>query len=638
MTVVGTVGHIDHGKTVLLRALTGIDADRLPEERRRGITIDVGYAHLALSDGGWLDFVDLPGHHDLAGNLLVGAGEMDAALLVVAGDSGPEAQTFEHLDVLSALGIAHGVVAVTKVDLIDAERRRLLLDEIGELLAGTALEGAAVVGVSGRTGDGLDELRAALVALDHDVRQASPTPAGAGHARLPADRAFRVRGHGLVATGTLRGGGVALGDELWIVPGKGRVRVRGIQVHGHDVDSAAPGGRVAVNLAGIEAADLRRGVVLTRNPGVVATERLLVTVDVVPDTYRRSRLPVILHIATDHAPAALRWVDEPTAGTRRRTALLDVERPVAAALGDRFLLRAPSPPRVLGGGTVLDPSPPRFRTRQLRERLPSAAPDATLATLVRYRLALPAVELAGAAAALGTNSRIEDLLPGAARAGPLVLAPGLEAQLAAEALARVSAARAGTLTLAELRALVAARLPLMGAVARADAEAAARELVERMVRDEIVVLRGSVVMDAAGSDEAASLDEAEARLVAALDSVRPPPLGGTADKAGYPREALSALVEAGRLVRISPDLAFAASAYRRLEGQALEMAARGELSAAAFRDAAGTSRRHAVAVLDHMSLGGLLRRRGNDHEPGPRAPARPTDGEREPIAGHGGSR
>ena len=638
MTVVGTIGHVDHGKTVLLRALTGIDADRLPEERRRGITIDVGYAHLALDDGGSLDFVDLPGHHDLAGNLLVGAGEMDAALLVIAGDSGPEAQTFEHLDVLSALDIRHCVAAVTKLDLVDAGRRRLLLNEIGELLAGTALEGAALVGVSARTGDGLAELRAALVGIDHAVRHGSTASAGAGHARLAVDRAFGVRGHGLVATGTLRGGGLALGDELRIVPGKGRVRVRGMQVHGLDVDSTASGGRVAVNVAGIGAADLRRGVVMTHNPGVVATERLLVTVDLLPDAYRRSRLTATLHIGTDHASAALRWIHEPTAHTRRRTALLDVERPVAAALGDRFLLRLPSPPRVLGGGTVLDPSPPRLRTRQLRERLPPAAPDPTLATLVRYRLALPAVELAGAAAVLGTSSRTEDLLPGAASAGPLVLAPGIESDLAAEALARVSAAPTGTVTLPELRTLLAARLGRIGAIPRADAEAAAHALVERMVRDEMVALRGSVVVDAGGSDVAARLDEAGGRLVAALDTVRPPALGDTADTAGYPREALGALVDAGRLVRVAPDLAFAATAYRRLEGQALEMAARGELSAAAFRDAAGTSRRHAVAVLDHMTLGGLLRRRGNDHEPGPRASARPTDGERGAVFGHGGSR
>jgi len=636
MTVVGTLGHIDHGKTVLLRALTGIDADRLPEERRRGITIDVGYAHLALHDGGSLDFVDLPGHHDLAGNLLVGAGEMDAGLLVVAADSGPEAQTFEHLDVLSALGIRHGVAAVTKLDLVDTERLRLVIHEVRELLADTSFEGAAIVGVSARTGDGLDELRAALVGLDHAIRHGNTASADAGHARLAVDRAFGVRGHGLVATGTLRGGGLGLGDELWIVPGKGRVRVRGMQVHGHDVDSAASGGRVAVNVAGIEAADLRRGVVLTHNPGVVATERLLVTVDLVPDAYRRSRLTATLHIGTDHAPAALRWVHEPTADTRRRTALLDVERPVAASLGDRILLRLPSPPRVLGGGIVLDPSPPRLRTRQLRERLPSAAPDPTLATLVRYRLTLSAVELASAAAALGTSSRAEDLLPGAASAGPLVIAPGLESELAAEALARISAAPAGTLTLAELRTLLATRLRRMGAVARGDAEAAARELVERMVPNDIVVLRGSVVVDAANSDEAAKLDEAEGRLVAALNTVRPPPLRDTAASAGYPREALGALVDAGRLVRVAPDLAFAAGAYRRLEGQALVMAARGELSAAAFRDAVGTSRRHAVAVLDHMTLRGLLRRRGNDHEPGPRAPARPTDGECEAVFGHGG--
>ena len=267
--VVGTAGHIDHGKTTLLRALTGIDADRLPEERRRGMTIDVGYAHLDLEDGTVIDFVDVPGHDRLVGNMLVGAGEIDAALLVVAADDGPRAQTREHLGLLDALGIARGVVAITKTDAVDASRVAEVRALVRDLVAPTALASAPIVDVSGVTGSGLDALRGELAALAGPFRPAARPPT------LAIDRAFTVRGRGVVVTGTLRGGPLVRGDHLRLVPGDRDVRIRELQVRGETVERVDDGGRTAVNLAGVELADLRRGQVLTADPAVAASDRIL---------------------------------------------------------------------------------------------------------------------------------------------------------------------------------------------------------------------------------------------------------------------------------------------------------------------------------------------------------------------------
>src|SRR3954471_20820041 len=231
--VVGTAGHIDHGKTTLLRALTGIDADRLPEERRRGMTIDVGYAHLALPSGAVVDFVDVPGHERLVGNMLVGAGEVDAALVVVAADDGPNAQTIEHLELLDALGISSAIVAVTKADLVDDVRAAEIVDATRALVERTTLTGAPILVVSAVSGAGLGAL---VEELDRLV--AGVVPSVAGGPRLPVDRVFTVRGRGTVVTGSLRGGSVSPGMALRLVPGDGSVRVREVQVRGSAVDAA----------------------------------------------------------------------------------------------------------------------------------------------------------------------------------------------------------------------------------------------------------------------------------------------------------------------------------------------------------------------------------------------------------------
>ncbi len=279
--VIGTAGHIDHGKTALLRALTGIDADRLPEERRRGITIDVGYAHLALPDGTVADFVDVPGHDRLIGNMLVGAGEIDAAMVIVAADDGARAQTLEHLELLDALGVRDGLGIVTKADLAaDAERPAEVAREVRALLDRTSLAGAPVLVASAATGEGVEAVRAAVAEIVARLAArlgGSATAAAERPPRLAIDRVFAVRGRGTVVTGSLRGGPVTAGMTLRLMPEGIDVRVREVQVRGATVESAA-GGRTALLLGGVEASDVRRGQVLTRDPGVVATSRVLVAV------------------------------------------------------------------------------------------------------------------------------------------------------------------------------------------------------------------------------------------------------------------------------------------------------------------------------------------------------------------------
>jgi small GTP-binding protein len=255
--VIGTAGHIDHGKTSLLRALTGIDADRLPEERERGMTIDVGYAHLTFDDGVEVDFVDVPGHDRLIGNMLVGAGEIDAAMLVVAADDGPRPQTLEHVELLDALGIGDGIAVITKTDLVDGHRAAEVAALVRALLDGTSLNRAPVLPASSSSGDGIDAVRLAIRMLRDAVSGRGRRSEDAGP-RLSIDRAFAVKGRGAVVTGTLRGGGLNAGATLRREPGGELVRVREIQVHGA-ARQRHEGGRTALNLAGISADDLRRG-------------------------------------------------------------------------------------------------------------------------------------------------------------------------------------------------------------------------------------------------------------------------------------------------------------------------------------------------------------------------------------------
>jgi selenocysteine-specific elongation factor len=367
--VVGTAGHIDHGKTSLLRALTGIDADRLPEERRRGMTIDVGYAHLVLPDGSELDFVDVPGHDKLIGNMLVGAGEIDAALLVVAADDGPRAQTLEHLELLEGLGIRAGIAVVTKRDLAGESRTARVVGEVERLLARTTLAGSPVLPVSSLSGEGIDEVRAALVDLRDRVIAIGRRPESAG-VRLAIDRVFSIRGRGVVVTGTLRGGRLVRGTTLRLEPGGRTARAREVQVHGASVEAIEDGGRVALNLAGIDADGPSRGDVLTDDPTVHSTDRLTAILRPPARLDDRAASPprwppppgaiLRLHLGTASIEATPRRgkMDGVDLRDGRRVVNLRLERPIVAAIGDPFVLRVPSPAATAASGVVLDPAPP----------------------------------------------------------------------------------------------------------------------------------------------------------------------------------------------------------------------------------------------------------------------------------------
>ncbi|MBI5601656.1 MAG: selenocysteine-specific translation elongation factor [Gemmatimonadetes bacterium] len=359
--ILGTAGHIDHGKTALVRALTGVDTDRLPEEKRRGITIELGFAPLELDGIGTLGVVDVPGHEAFVRTMLAGAAGVDLALLVVAADEGVMPQTREHLAILGALGIRGGVVALTKSDSVDDEMRALAADDVALLLEGSALAGAPVIAVSARTGEGIGQLRAALATAAaavpaRDVRDAF---------RMPVDRVFTVKGTGTVATGTVWSGSVRRDDALRAFPGGATLRVRGVETHGHAAESGLAGQRVAVALAGADRDALERGAVLVGAADAwVARDRMRADVALFDDAavVLTARTRVRLHLGTADVGARVVARGAPVLPGAVVPVRLVLDQPLVARGGDRFVLRAATPPTTIGGGIITDPAPPFRRT------------------------------------------------------------------------------------------------------------------------------------------------------------------------------------------------------------------------------------------------------------------------------------
>ncbi len=368
--LVGTAGHIDHGKTALVRALTGIDTDRLPEEKRRGITIDLGFAH-AEWEGVRVSFVDVPGHERFVRNMLAGAGGIDAVLLVVAADESIMPQTREHFEIVRMLGIRRGVVAVTKTDRVAPELVEITASDVREMTHGSDLAAAEIVPVSARTGEGVEELKRAIVRLA--VRDADTERESRG-IRLPIDRAFSIAGFGPVVTGSLVSGTISREQKLELLPRRRNVRVRRIEVHGRETAEARAGERVSANLVGVELSDLKRGQMLA-TPGAFATSALLTVrielLDSSPPVASGDRLS--FHHFSSEARALVRVLEgSPIGRGGSARAQLRLSSSVASIPGDRFVLRRLSPVTTIGGGIVLDPlSPPlgRRRTSELRNLL-----------------------------------------------------------------------------------------------------------------------------------------------------------------------------------------------------------------------------------------------------------------------------
>ena len=384
--IAGTAGHIDHGKTALVRALTGIDTDRLEEEKRRGISIDLGFAHLDLTPELRIGFVDVPGHERFVKNMLAGVGGIDLVLLVIAADESVMPQTREHFDICRLLGIGQGIVVLTKADLVDRDMLILARLEAEEFVAGSFLEGAPCVAVSSTTGEGLDELRARLAELAARI----PAKDSSRPFRLPIDRAFSMRGFGTVVTGTLISGSVAREQEVELHPGGRRLRVRGIQVHGEAADRALAGQRTALNLAGIEPQDLARGMVLAAPGRFRAMSVIDCALDLLPSAKPlKNRAPVHFHAGTAEVEAEVRLLEGGATlkpGARVYVRLL-LREPLLVAPGDRFIIRMFSPVVTIGGGVVVDITGRRYRrgdkASQRLSALERGTPVERVALLVR---------------------------------------------------------------------------------------------------------------------------------------------------------------------------------------------------------------------------------------------------------------
>lgn len=474
-----TAGHVDHGKSALVEALTGVHPDRLAEEQRRGMTLDLGFGHWRGADGGERSIVDVPGHERFIHTMLAGAGGVDAVLLVVAADAGVQPQTIEHFEICRLLGMTRGVVAMTKCDLAGPEQRAAVREQVAKRVRGSFLENAAVIEVSARSGEGMAELRRALEALPAAARDADAP------FRLPVDRGFSMPGFGAVVTGTLLSGRIRAGAEAVLEPGGLRARIRGVQVHGVSVEAAQAGERTAVNLAGVEVAALARGQSLCEPGAFAASKQWDAVLELLPGTplHPRARMQVHLHAAS--APATLVWIETP------RFAQLRLAAPLCAVAGDRFILRQLSPPMTLGGGRVLEPDAPRHRQTEregaAKHLAALAAADAARGVALRLeRAGAAGMPLAALSAALG-RSRAQ-LQPVLEAAGAHVAE---EEVISAPALAGIEqallagAVPAGTpprwLKLAAQRLRAAGRAP---AAAEPDAAAIAlRAAIEARLRE-----------------------------------------------------------------------------------------------------------------------------------------------------------
>lgn len=373
--IVGTAGHIDHGKTALIKALTGVDADRLPEEKDRGITIDIGFAERRIEDVRF-GFVDVPGHERFIKNMLAGVSGIDLVLLVVAADEGVMPQTREHFEICRLLGVSCGLVVLSKLDLVDEETLELARLDVAELVSGSFLENAPVISVSSRSGVGLESLNAAILNMARNVTRSPDVHV----VRLPIDRSFTVKGFGTVVTGTLVSGEIASSDELEIVPGERKVRVRGMQTYGETTQKATRGQRVAVNLAGLDRDEVERGMTLTEAGVLLPTQIVDANVEVLGSSARslRSRQRVRIHIGTAEVLARVSVLNHDGFISSGSTDFVQLrfEAPVIALPGDRFIIRAYSPQSTIAGGFILDNLAEKHRKRDLpqtRERLANLA-------------------------------------------------------------------------------------------------------------------------------------------------------------------------------------------------------------------------------------------------------------------------
>ena len=615
MHVIGTAGHVDHGKSTLVEALTGIDPDRLDEEKSREMTIDLGFAWLTLH-GEEVGIIDVPGHRDFIENMLAGVGGIDLALFVIAADEGVMPQTREHLAILDLLDIRRGVIALTKCDLVDdSDWLELVTIEVADTLLGTSLAGAPIVPVSARTGKGLSQLKATLHSL---LREIGPTRDW-GKARLPIDRVFSLAGFGTIVTGTLLDGSLRVGDDVQIQPGNLAGRIRGLQTHKTKRDTAYPGSRVAVNLTGVGRENLTRGQVVA-TPGLLRETRLIDTLyrhigeAAAPLTHNSE---VKLFIGSAEVSARARVIgQEKIESGHEGWVQLQLSTPIAVLGGDRFIMRRPSPGETIGGGRILDPHPGR-RHRRFRDdviarfmALAQGTPnELVLNTLSRLgpssaktlieHTGLPKTDAENAIQMLLADRQILDL-------GKILLAAPAWYSLRAlllEELAKFH--REAPLRAGMEREAMRGKIQTTPAVFNA--------LVEEMKTAMLLIESGTLLK--LPSHEVAFSKEQEAAIAILMlqfekQGIFSPSVKECKESVG--EGVYYALVDLGQLKPVGEDVVYTPEIYEHLIGKLKQhLYLNGSISAPEARDLLGASRKYAIALLEHMDELRMTRRSGD---------------------------
>ncbi len=655
MSCIGTAGHIDHGKSTLVKALTGIDPDRLAEEKARGMTIDLGFAWLTLPSGREVSIVDVPGHEGFIKNMLAGVGGIDAALLVIAADEGVMPQTREHLAILDLLRVRHGVVALTKADLVDEEWIELVKEDIAEHLKPTTLAGAAILPVSAYTGQGLSELVAEL----ERMLDAEEERQNIGRPRLPVDRVFTMTGFGTVVTGTLLDGTLRAGQEVEVLPRGMRTRIRALQTHRHSVEVSYPGSRLALNLANVARTDLERGNVVAL-PGTFQQTMLI---DVRLSILREAPMPLTHNTLVDfytgaqEVPASVRLLDaDEVRPGQSAWAQLRLERPAIMARRDRFILRIPSPSTTIGGGEVIDVHPRFHRRRQAvvlhsLETLERGSPEElVLAALDRRK---GRTKAGGQGAQPNAGKRVQHGLMGydtAEIAKHSNLAQDVTLQTLETLLMEGRVRRLGTLWFAqavwdalqeETRSLLGEQHRLhplrsglskeewrsrLGLPAKMAAEVLAALQEEGQVREALGVT-GSAggyirLPDFQPSFTPTQQQQIERLLRQFREHPFMPPARGEAE-AQVGSDVLGALIEQGVLVKVGSSadaVLFLRESYEEALSKLLAyLREHGSMTAAEARDVLGTTRKYMLPLLEHLDERHITRRIGDERVLGPAA-------------------
>ena len=614
--VLGTAGHIDHGKTSLIKALTGVNTDRLKEEQLRGITIELGFAALALPSGLRLGIVDVPGHEKFVKNMVAGATGIDIVVLVIAADEGVMPQTREHMEICTLLGVRHGFVALTKIDMVDEEMRELAREDVKDFLAGTFLEDAPIIPVSSVTGEGIEAFKATLDALAAKVPSREPT----GLFRLPVDRVFTMKGFGTVITGTLSSGRVRVGDPVMLYPSGLTSKVRGIQVHNASVEEALVGQRTAINFQGLEKSAVERGEVISSPGALVSSFMVDVSLHYLPSNKKaaKNRTRVRFHTGSSEVLGVLVLLDrEEIEPGQTAPAQLRLDTPVALVKDDRYVLRSYSPVRTIGGGQVLNPIPPKHKRHRpevvkalavLRDGTPEEVVARHLADADVTGVSFSHLRLMTNLADKALQQVLQQLMT---RRTALVIDREAQVYIHGETFERLKQQCRDALDKYHRANPLKAGMPkeeLKGKLPRGARTKLFTLVLNQMVKDGILAVEEEAVRLA---DHRVSLAADQSALQERfLDAYRrgglqPPYFKELCSDAGVPaaqaKDVLQLLVNAGELVKVKEDLYFDRRAIDALKAKLVDfLKDNGEISTPRFKDMTGVSRKYLIPLAEHF--------------------------------------